>query len=194
MPRPRQFDEQVVVERALQTFWSGSYAATSTDDLCASTGLSRSSLYNTFHGKNEMYRLCLATYCEAKDTQRRAYLDRPGTGREILAALLTDLLAAQSAEPGRRCCLVINAAVEVGTADEEVATVARQSLTAFRDLLREIVTRGQQDGSLDAAHSPESLAGVIQAALNGLQVTARITDHPDDIGQSVSTLLELLHP
>jgi TetR/AcrR family transcriptional repressor of nem operon len=54
MGRPREFDFNDTLERAMQTFWAKGYEATSLDDLCAATGLGRSSLYAAFGDKQSL--------------------------------------------------------------------------------------------------------------------------------------------
>lgn len=192
MARPRGFDEAVALDSAVETFWSGSFAGTSTEQLCASTGLSRSSLYNTFKGKAGLYREVLRRYGERKGEQRDAYLERTGTGRDLVERLLTDVLAEQRSTDDRRTCLVIHAAVEVGSADEGIAAMARHDLSQFRELLAELIARGQADGSIASEAPAHELASVVHATINGLQVAERVATSPRPGRSAVRTLMSLL--
>lgn len=192
MPRPCSFDRDDVVDAALDAFWGSGFAATSTDDLCAATGLSRSSLYNSFGGKADLYRQTLHRYTEVKTAERRCYLDGPGTGRERLARLVTDVLAGQQQFADRRACLVVNAAVEIGRDDPEVADLARDSLQACRNLLRDVIDAGQHDGSVRDDRSADDYAVLVHATLNGLQVAARVDADPAAHSRAADTLLALL--
>lgn len=192
MTRPREFDELVAVDHALETFWSGSYSGVSTHDLCEATGLSRSSLYNTFRSKSDLYRRSLERYQEVKGLERTHYLGLEGTGREALERLLLDVVAEQQASAERRTCLVINAAVELGTSDEQVARLARANLAEFEDVLTGLVARGQDDGSITSPLPARSLAAVIHAALNGAQVSGRVADDDRAARATLESLLRLL--
>ncbi|WP_029137727.1 TetR/AcrR family transcriptional regulator [Nakamurella lactea] len=195
MPRPRNFDPQHAIDAALDQFWGASYATTSTEDLCEQTGLSRSSLYNTFDSKAELYRTSLRRYAELKDAERRCFLDQGGTGRERLTALLTQVLAGQQEFDDRRSCLMVNAAVEIGRSDADVAALARKGLADFRGLLGELIAAGQRDGSLRADRPAAELAVIVHATLNGLQVAGRVAEPgaPDPaVDAAVDTLLGLL--
>ena len=69
MARPREFDADAVVEKAMQAFWARGYRATSIDDVCALTGLSRSSLYAAYGGKRALLHRSLERY-EAQTLMR----------------------------------------------------------------------------------------------------------------------------
>ncbi|MDE9366866.1 TetR family transcriptional regulator [Luteipulveratus sp. YIM 133132] len=192
MARHKEFDEQQALDQALETFWSGTYASTSTQDLCESTGLSRSSLYNAFSCKADLYQRSLRRYGELKDAERTAYLEHPGTGREALEALLGHVLETQGGSEDRRGCMVINAAVEIGDDDDEVASLTRASLDGFRDVVAQLIARGQDDGSIATTAPAAELATVVHAALNGLQVGARVATDPAAAGRGLQTLMSLL--
>lgn len=190
--RPREFDEQQALDQALETFWSGSFAGTTTQDLCESTGLSRSSLYNTFSCKADLYRQSLERYGSRKDEERNSYLEKRGTGRSLLQRLLTDILSEQRESPERRGCLVINAAVEVGQSNAEIAELARDNLNDFQALLSQLIARGQDDGSIASTAPAGDLAAVVHATLNGLQVAGRVATDDRENTRAVRTLMSLL--
>ncbi|MDF0531844.1 TetR/AcrR family transcriptional regulator [Tsukamurella sp. 8F] len=194
MGRPRNFDETAALDAAVETFRSRSYAGTSTDDLCRATGLSRSSLYNTFDCKADLYRRCMTRYGDQKELDRRAALEGPGSGRELLEQLLAETLADQRATPDLRGCLVINAAVEIGPSEADIARMARDNLRAFQELLASLIRRGQEDGSIADDATPDELAAVVHAAINGLQVSARVDGDPAAGPRAVRALMALLRP
>src|SRR5882672_4862457 len=62
MARPKEFDRDVAVARAMSVFWSKGYAATSTDDLLKAMKIGRQSMYDTFGGKRSLYIEALERY------------------------------------------------------------------------------------------------------------------------------------
>ena len=70
MARPREFDEAVALDAAIQCFWSRGYEATSVRDLADAMGIAGPSLYNTFGDKRTLYRQALEHYVE------RGFCDR----------------------------------------------------------------------------------------------------------------------
>ena len=77
MARPREFDADAVLERAMQAFWAKGYRATSLGDLCTATRLSRSSLYAAFGGKRALLHRSLERYEEQGIARITAALSRP---------------------------------------------------------------------------------------------------------------------
>ena len=62
MARPREFDRDGAVERAMSVFWRKGYAATSTDDLLRAMNIGRQSMYDTFGDKHRLYLEALEKY------------------------------------------------------------------------------------------------------------------------------------
>ena len=84
MARPREFDEASAIHRAMHAFWDGGYEGTSTQPFCEATGLGRSSIYNTFNSKRELFDRTLQHYAETADGQHLEFLDEPGPARPRL--------------------------------------------------------------------------------------------------------------
>ena len=77
MSRPREFDAEAALDRALDVLWTRGYEATSVDDLCAATGLSRSSLYAAYGGKRDLLLKAVDRYVELRTPVIAATLAGP---------------------------------------------------------------------------------------------------------------------
>lgn len=196
MPRPRTFDTDTAVEQCVEPFWDGSYATTSTDDLCQSTGLSRSSLYNAFGSKRGLYLRVLRSYDEQRAAEREELLarDPDATGAQALLTFMRAVLDTQWADEDRRACLGINACVGVDPQDEEIRGELERNAVSFGGVIGQLIARGQRDGSLDDHRPAADLAWLVHATLDGLQVRSRV--HPDRaaIDRCLQTLLDQLRP
>src|SRR5919106_657655 len=146
MGRPREFDADSALERATSVFWTKGFEHTSLDELCAATGLGRSSLYAAFGDKRALYLRALARYEERSGARITAALAGKPI-REGLAAFLGALIDDIVAGPGRRGCFIGNCAAELARLDRSAAARVRASLerieAAFRDALSAAKERGE---------------------------------------------------
>jgi TetR/AcrR family transcriptional repressor of nem operon len=99
MARPRSFDDDVVVDRAMDAFWTGGYANTSPAQLAKATGVGKGSLYNAFHSKRELFDRALARYDLLGSEFAEDFLSRPGSTRERIGSFLRFLVDSDVERP-----------------------------------------------------------------------------------------------
>ncbi|MEU5048210.1 TetR/AcrR family transcriptional regulator [Streptomyces sp. NPDC021096] len=171
MARPRKFDEERAVDAALEAFWTAGYEATSTQDLCEATGLGRSSIYNTFHSKRDLFRRTLALYMERRTGELNELLDSELTAREKLRAIF-ERVVEEEAEHGRGCFFV-NTAVELADRDAEVAGELERDYRRRLESLTAAIDAGRRGGDIDPAKDARALAHFVIATVSGIRVSAR---------------------
>ncbi|WP_063803612.1 TetR/AcrR family transcriptional regulator [Streptomyces silvensis] len=193
MARPRQFDEDRVITAAMDTFWRHGYEGTSTRDLCESTGLGPSSLYNTFGGKRELYLRALERYYETVTAEQIALLNAPGSAKERLRAMMLHSLDSDlDAAEGRRGCFAMNAAVEVAALDPDVKRSVRRTFDRVEDELCAVVGAGQAAGEIAAGRDARALARLVQSTYYGLRVLSRVQDDRTVLLSTVDSTLAAL--
>ena len=117
MSRPRKFDEDDVVERAMEEFWTNGYAATSPARLAEATGVAKGSLYNAFSSKRALFERCLDKYQQQIAKLAEGLMGHPGSTRECLRDALRAVVDSDLAQARRRGCLIGNTAVELAGND-----------------------------------------------------------------------------
>ncbi|PZF82392.1 TetR/AcrR family transcriptional regulator [Jiangella anatolica] len=190
MARPKEFDPESVVDAAMDVFWVGGYAATSTSDLCAGTGLARSSLYNTYRSKRELYEQALRRYGERTRTEQAELLAQEGPVREVIRGFLLRAVDTQLADPQRRGCLALNAAVEVGDADPAVAGLTLADFDTIVATMKALIERGRATGELTSGGDPEAQARLVHAALTGIHVVGRVAGDRARLTDIVDALVD----
>ncbi|MFD0900737.1 TetR/AcrR family transcriptional regulator [Actinomadura sediminis] len=172
MARPRMFEEGRAVEAAMRAFWTSGYDGTSTAELCEATGLGRSSIYNAFASKHELFEKALARYMEIKTGGLIETLEDTGrTVRERLRAVLESAAEADDAEP--LGCLVVNSMVEVAPRDPGIAEMLERDKRRRLDALRAAIETGMSSGEIDAGKDAAVLAEFVTATVGGIRVAAR---------------------
>ena len=189
MARPRTFDEETVLDRALDVFWAQGYAATSVQDLVDAMEINRASLYNTFGGKHALYMAALRRYEERWTTKLLETLDGADDALGGLRALLESVADDAADCPKRGSCLLTNAATELGHRDADTAEQVTATFQHMEDALAKTVERGQTAGDIPAEADARALARFLLNGLQGLRVLARTRPDRDALQDIVDTLL-----
>lgn len=169
--RPRAFDPDAALERALEVFWQKGYEGTSLSDLTAAMGISRPSLYAAFGNKEALFRKALGRYLAGPAATLAQALDRPDA-RQAIAAYLEAAATLLSCPEHPSGCLVVQGALSCGEAGE----VIRAELSAQRQgslqQLRDCLERGRAAGQLAADCDIDALARYVATVHQGLSVQA----------------------
>ncbi|MEX2986095.1 TetR/AcrR family transcriptional regulator [Streptomyces sp. C36] len=174
MARPRKFDEERAVDAAMEAFWTAGYEATSTQDLCEATGLGRSSIYNTFHSKHELFRRALDRYMARRTDELSGLLEEDRPARARVEALLSRVVAEETTGYGDgRGCLYVNTAVELAARDAEVARELERDYARRLEALTAVFESGRRDGDIAADRDARALAHFVMATVSGIRVAAR---------------------
>lgn len=192
MARPREFDIDVALDRAMQAFWAKGYESTSMDDLCLATGLGKSSLYAAFGDKQSIYGLALERYEEAAVRRiRAAFSEAPSVKaglQQFVQQLVEDILAG----PGRRGCFIGNCAAEVIKGDRAAAARVRRSLDRVEATFRDVLSLGQAKGELDMSANISALARFITSGIQGLRLVGKANPSREVLEDVARVMLKCL--
>jgi TetR/AcrR family transcriptional repressor of nem operon len=173
MARPREFDANDTLERAMQAFWAKGFKATSIDDLCAATGLSRSSLYAAFGGKRALLHRSLDRYEEHGVARIAAALARPVPIREAVAGFVNGLIERIVSGSGRTGCFIGNCAAELARQDRATAARVRRSLERIETVFRDALVRAQARGEMAKSADIGAIARFLVAGIQGLRLVGK---------------------
>ncbi|MPZ59034.1 MAG: TetR family transcriptional regulator [Rhizobiales bacterium] len=192
MARPREFDAEFALDRAMEVFWAKGYEATSLDDLCEATGLSRSSLYATFGSKRNLLLQSVDRYVERRTPNIAAALARPLPIRDAISALLGEFIDQIVSGPGRRGCFLGNCAAELPRHDRAALARVRQGLTRTEGTFREALVRARARGELAPSADVAALARFLTAGFQGLRLVGKANPDRAVLGDIAKTLLRCL--
>ncbi|MFF5472186.1 TetR/AcrR family transcriptional regulator [Streptomyces achromogenes] len=173
--RPREFDKERTLERALELFWSRGYGATSIQDLVDALGVERGSLYGAFGDKRRFYLEAVRLYWEVYERHLVAALDTspllPAL-REILThpARLDELISDVGVPQG---CLVGNTTAELVPQDSDATEIVARSHRRFTDIVAGALRRAQAAGEITDTSTPEAQARLLLYIVQGLSLVSR---------------------
>ena len=177
MARPREFDPVTALDRAMAVFWSKGYEATSLDDLCEVTGLSRSSLYATFGSKRNLLLGTVDRYVEQRIPCIAAVLSQALPIREAIADLLRQFIDQIVSGPGRRGCFLGNCAAEQPRGDRAALARVREGLESTQATFGAALARAKARGELRSGADVDALARFLTAGFQGLRLVGKV--NPD---------------
>lgn len=179
MARPRTFDETAVLDAAAGEFRVHGFAETSTEQLCEAAGVRRSSLYNAFASKDELFVRALEHYVTTTGVRQAAILtDDALPGGERLRALVDVVVdeELQASKLGHSAgCMVVQSFMspDLRERDERVARILDRDLRERLSLLAGAIRAGQIDGSITRGIDPDDGAVLVSTVISGLRVTAQ---------------------
>jgi TetR/AcrR family transcriptional repressor of nem operon len=174
MPRTKSFDQEQILDKATNLFWQQGYNGTPPQDILDTTGLSRSSLYDTFGDKHSLFLQCLQRYRDTETEFIINYLD----GSENTAAAIRNIFhgawAHTAKQRRQKGCLMVNSLNELGPHDPEVASIVQENRKAIEDAFHRAIRRGQQQSLISTSHQPRAFARYLINCLWGLTVQIKL--------------------
>jgi TetR/AcrR family transcriptional repressor of nem operon len=173
MPRTRAFDEEALLDAAIELFWTRGYRAASLTDLSAETGVTNGSLYQAYGSKWALFLIAYRRYCAARvATVSEAVVDGSGGIEPTVMAFFDAIIDDCLSHPDRRGCLMLNTVSELGT-DPEIARISTETVDAMETAVARAIasasppttTRAQIAGS--AAHVVAVSQAMIQLSRMG---------------------------
>ncbi len=169
--RPRAFDIDAALDRAVEVFWRHGYEGASLRDLTEAMGINRPSLYAAFGSKEELFRKAVARYADVDLAYAREALEQP-TAYRVAEALLRGQLDALT-QPGRPWgCLSIQGGVSAGPENAGIAKFLATSRLAGEAVLTERFARAVEEGDLPEGTDPAALARFLHVVQEGQAVHA----------------------
>jgi TetR/AcrR family transcriptional regulator, transcriptional repressor for nem operon len=192
MARPKEFDVNRTLAKAMDVFWTRGYEATSMQDLVTHLGVNRQSIYDTFGDKRGLFVAALENYAIQANTNIGGALSQPGHIRDVLHNLFETTADAAIQDNPRRGCMMVNTAIELAPHDPEIERRVKESLGNNEEHFYRALTVAQERGELNRDRDARALARFLNSTLQGLQVTAKANPDRATLGDIINTALSVL--
>ncbi|WP_438265076.1 TetR/AcrR family transcriptional regulator [Bradyrhizobium commune] len=171
--RPRSFDVDAAVERAMGVFWSRGYHATALPDLLRATRLSRGSLYAAFGDKHSLFLRALDRYIADAVARMEVELAPHREPIDGLRAYLAGYVDRNSGANGRRGCLLVATAMELAGRDADVDRRIGSFFKTMEAMVADTLSRAKVTGRLADGVEPSSAARILVCFVEGLRVVGK---------------------
>jgi len=191
--RPRAYQPDVALGKALDLFRKDGFAATSLDDLSAATGMNRPSLYGAFGDKRELF---IKSYQRYREDARAAMIDifrNELPVRERLARIYAVALDIYiSGESGPRGCFTVMTAASEAIADPDIRAMVLEGLVELDKAFAACFRRAKERGELPESADPIVLAQLASATIHTIAIRARARVPRAELEAIVKGALDLM--
>jgi AcrR family transcriptional regulator len=169
--RPRSFNAEQALDRALRVFWKKGYEGASLSDLTKAMGINRPSLYAAFGDKRGLFSKVLDRYVEESGCRLQEALQEP-TARAFAERLLRGAARSMCSTGHPPGCLLVQGALASGDAADSVRRELISRRHADEMTIRNRLKRAKEEGDLSADSDPNALAQYLKTVLHGMAVDA----------------------
>jgi TetR/AcrR family transcriptional repressor of nem operon len=188
--RPLAYSPDKVLDAAMRLFWRQGYEATSVQDLMESMQLSKSSLYQAFGNKKQLFLRCIERYHRITMSEMQARLARCRTGRDFISDTLYQVVSLDNEPAKPRGCLVTNTATEFFKLDSAIAISVRKALSDYQSVFMAAAVKGQADGSIRKDWDPDVLSQYLVTSMSGLRTMDKAGIERSVLRQTVAAITE----
>ncbi|WP_428354435.1 TetR/AcrR family transcriptional regulator [Methyloprofundus sp.] len=174
MARPKAFNREEVLDKAVAVFWATGYEATSIQDLVNGMGIQRGSLYATFGSKQKLFLQSLDRYGKVVVKQFLDILESKVSGVEAIELFFAQLVEHLLTAGPLRSCLVTNSAIEGGIRDEETKQKVLHLLNALGNGFYQALQKAQTNGEISTELDLKQLASFLTSSMQGLLVMGKV--------------------
>ncbi|QKJ87202.1 TetR/AcrR family transcriptional regulator [Paramixta manurensis] len=190
--RPKLFDRETALDKALELFWAHGYEATSMSDLVTATGAKAPTLYAEFENKEGLFRAVMHRYIEKFTAQRNATLrceeSCVSKGIENYFRATAECFTDRDKPAG---CFFICTSTALSASSSEVADMLRAKHHSQENSLETFLQERQVKGELSASTDTRALAKYLTCVLQGMSVRAREGSTREELDGIIDTMMQL---
>lgn len=173
MARTKVFDEEAVLNKALYLFWDQGFNATSAQDLVDQLGISRSSLYDTYGDKFQLFKRALSQYRKNFGGTMIEMIEKSDNAEQTLKDIFKYVVQESLQQKFSKGCFMVNSSIEMAPHNEAIAEIVNANMRDIEDALVLLIEKGQAMGQFSASHAARPLARFVFNTISGLRVASK---------------------
>jgi len=156
----------------MQQFWRAGYEATSLQDLLEVMNLSKSSLYQTYGSKHELFLRSIDFYQQASTNELQQSLNNSPTSKAFMKKLLEEVID-EATSKMKKGCLLVNTVNELSHRDKAVSKAVLNGFDNVAGVIRQAIKRGKKEGVIKSTMSTDTLVNYIVSNVSGLRTMVK---------------------
>jgi AcrR family transcriptional regulator len=186
--RPRGFEEDEALDRAIRVFWERGYEGAPVSELARAMGINKPSLYAVFGSKEELFRRAVARYQDTYVAYAAATLEQP-TAYAVIETYLRAAVKALTSDGHPPGCLSIQGGLSCSAANSGISELLAEYRAVFERALAERLARAGKEGDLADGTDAAALARFVVTLGQGLAVHAAAGARREDLDDAVDIAL-----
>ena len=189
MPRPKSFDPDTVLAKAMTVFWEKGYDAASISDLTQAMGINRFSLYDTFGDKHTLYLKALDAYTQRVVEPMVEKINQINSLSD-LEAYFSMMIEYQHSCQCSPCCMMHKAAITLDPVDEQAKERVQHARARFHGAFFDALERMNRVGELRKDLDLNDAAWIIKILQAGIATNASYPIPEEEAKSAIKTLLK----
>jgi TetR/AcrR family transcriptional regulator, transcriptional repressor for nem operon len=192
MSRPVAFNKNNILIQAIEVFWKNGYHETTTQELVKATGLSKSSMYNTFSDKRGLFLEVLNTHIKNVQVFYTQALNQPSGVISNIEYVLRTMQQDNVVDKDFKGCFISNTAIELASHDKEIQQIIDENRLFIVNIITRSIAKGIEKGELSGSLDANSLGQFYYTLINGIKIDGKISRDPEIFEKTIQTGLLLL--
>jgi len=193
VPKEVIFNKDLVLEQAINVFHIKGYNATSMQDLVDATGLNRSSIYNSFGNKQNLFLECLKIYQNKYHQKTASTLLKAKNSFEAIKSIFNLYLLEIVCDKDRKGCLITNCKSEMANQDVTINGFLNSNQEQTLQLFENLVLEGQNEGLINTKQSAKSYSLYLFSSIQGFRMTGILVNDKKQLQSIIDTTLQILN-
>lgn len=192
MPKVETFDKALVIEQITDVFHDKGFNATSMQDIVDASGLNRSSIYNSFGSKHNLFLECLVAYQTKYSSILSDELLKATTPLEAIEFIFELYLKEILKSKQDKGCLIVNCTSEMSYHDDAITRFLENNKDKMLNLLTPLVEKGQKEGLINMEKSHNDYALYLFSSIQGFRMTGILISDKVMLKSIINTILQTL--
>ncbi len=193
MPKTETFNRKEVLQKATQIFHKKGYNGTSMQDLVDATSLNRSSIYNSFGSKLNMFLEVLSFYQSYHNTNFSQGIANSYNATEAIETIFELNLNEILNDEDRKGCMIVNCKSEMVNQEPSIKSFMEKNQDRMIAMLEDIVYKGQMEKVFNHKQTASQYALYLFSSIQGLRMTGILNKNNEDLKNLINTVLKVLY-